>query len=280
MRGIHQMGSYCPPDKPQHTHRPLLPWLLGAFKAWVAECEKQDVQGWPPLYAIHKMFWFEWQSTTFLFKRSLTSPTLLHNPHFFLWDPKALYKDLLCPICCWVLQCHDIASQPQWCVDMTSEFYIIGYQYQCANCLNPKMKKKTVTFQSWDSHILAVLPSALAAEFPAYLSHQSGMLKALFSWIWMCFSSGIGATLWNPWPVEITSHPRRNAFLLVFQGVDKEKPISLSSAQEFFYWFFKDYLLILPMLGFNQDFFPVLWLGVFLPVSQGEYADSGGSILC
>jgi hypothetical protein len=38
-----------------------------------------------------------------------------------------------------------------------------------------------------------VLPPALAAEFPAYLSHRSGMSKALFSWMRMCFSNGMGA---------------------------------------------------------------------------------------
>ena len=41
--------------------------------------------------------------------------------------------------------------------------------------------------------ILEVLPHTLAAELPVYLSHHSGMSKALFSWMRMCFSSGMGA---------------------------------------------------------------------------------------
>ncbi|KAF8802563.1 hypothetical protein BYT27DRAFT_7226296 [Phlegmacium glaucopus] len=118
----------------------------------------------PPLYAICKTFWFEQRSTIFLLGGGLTSPTSLYNPYFFLWDPKALYKDLPCPICCW-----------------------------CVNCLHLQMKMKTVTFRSWDRCILAVLPSALAAEFPVYLSHRSGMSKALFSWMQMSFLSGMGA---------------------------------------------------------------------------------------
>ncbi|KAF8802776.1 hypothetical protein BYT27DRAFT_7111482, partial [Phlegmacium glaucopus] len=172
---------------------PLPPWLLRAFKARVTECEKRDEQGRPPLYAIFKKFWFEQQSTIFLLEGGLTSPTSLYNPRFFLWDPKALYKDLPCPICRRVLQRHATISRPRRCIDITSEFYIIGYRYRCVNCLHPQTKKKTVTFRSWDRHILGVLPSALAAEFPAYLSHRSGMSKALFSWMRMSFSSGMGA---------------------------------------------------------------------------------------
>ena len=51
--------------------------------------------------------------------------------------------------------------------------------------------------------------------------------------------------LWNPQPVESPSHPRRNSFSPVFQGVDKEKPI--------------------------QAFFPIIYLGIFLPVYQGQF---------
>jgi len=52
-------------------------------------------------------------------------------------------------------------------------------------------------------------------------------------------------SLWNPRPVEIPGHPRGNSFFLVFQAVDKEKP--------------------------NQAFFPVICLGIFLPVYQGQF---------
>jgi hypothetical protein len=53
--------------------------------------------------------------------------------------------------------------------------------------------KATITFRSWDSHILAVLPPALTAEFPAKLTHRSGVSKALFSWMRTCFLNGMGA---------------------------------------------------------------------------------------
>lgn len=173
--------------------RPLPPWLLEAFKARVAECEQRDAQGRPPLYAIHKTFWFSQQSTYFLLLNNPTSPTALYNPRFFLWDPKALYKDLPCPNCSRVLHRHAVISRPRRCVDTTSTIFIIGYRYRCRHCLHPKTKKATVTFRSWDSRILSNLPSSLAAEFPALLSHRSGMSKPLFSWMRTCFQNGMGA---------------------------------------------------------------------------------------
>ena len=99
---------------------------------------------------------------------------------------------LPCLICRQVLQQHAVMSRPRRCMGLTSEFYIIGYRYRCPNCLHPTTKKKTVKFRSWDSRILGVLLPALVAEFPAYLSHCSGMSKALFSWMRMCFSNWNG----------------------------------------------------------------------------------------
>jgi hypothetical protein len=51
--------------------------------------------------------------------------------------------------------------------------------------------------------------------------------------------------VWS-WPVTTTGHTGRNTFFPVFQGVDKEKP--------------------------NQAFFPVFYLGIFLPGCQGYFA--------
>jgi hypothetical protein len=51
----------------------------------------------------------------------------------------------------------------------------------------------TVTFRSWDQRILAVLPPALAAEFPAQLSHRSAISTSLFSWMRSSFNYGMGS---------------------------------------------------------------------------------------
>jgi hypothetical protein len=176
--------------------RPLPPWLLEPFKARVAESSSQyrDAAGLPPLYAQHQTFWFPQPSTYFLIKKGST-PQQLFNPLFFLWDPEALCPDgISCPNCRRVLHRHQAISQPRRCgIDQT--FWIIGYRYRCRNCVHPKTKKTTVTFGSWDQRILAVLPPALSAEFPARLSHQSAISTTLFSWTRMrsSFNYGMGS---------------------------------------------------------------------------------------
>ncbi|KIK50165.1 hypothetical protein GYMLUDRAFT_253216 [Collybiopsis luxurians FD-317 M1] len=47
--------------------------------------------------------------------------------------------------------------------------------------------------QFWDQSILELLPKALAAEFPAHLSHRSGILHGLFMFMHSCFQHGLGA---------------------------------------------------------------------------------------
>ena len=75
---------------------------------------------------------------------------------------------------------------------MSSTFWIIGFRYHCRHCRNPRTQKiGTVTWRSWDSQILALLPPELAAEFPAKLSHRSAMSMRLFSWMRSCFQSGM-----------------------------------------------------------------------------------------
>lgn len=54
------------------------------------------------------------------------------------------------------------------------------------------ISENTVTFRSWDKRILAVLPRALALEFPAVLSHRSGLSKGAFGIMRSCFQSGMG----------------------------------------------------------------------------------------
>jgi hypothetical protein len=71
-------------------------------------------------------------------------------------------------------------------------FWIIGYRYRCPQCKHPKTGKATVTWRSWDHRILNVLPPALAAEFPALLTHRSGISKAVFSWMCSCIQNGMG----------------------------------------------------------------------------------------
>ena len=172
--------------------RRLMPiWLHKAFDTCVAEAGRQNQESVPLLYADHQTFWFHKKSNYFLLSK--TSPELLNNPRFFLWDPKALCNDIPCPNCHHPLQRHGHISTPRRIVDMNSQFWILGYCMLCLNCIHPKSGKRTVTFRSWDPRILAVLTPDLTTEFPALLSHQSGISKPLFSFLRSCFQNGMGS---------------------------------------------------------------------------------------
>ena len=154
----------------------------------------RDAKGRPPLYAVHCTFWFPQHSTFFFLDRNNPPPPQkLFNPRFFLWDPEVLCSGIPCPNCRTPLQRHQPISRPRRCVDFNSTFWIIGYRYRCGRCLHPKSGKRTVTFRSWDPRILTALPPALAHEFPARLSHRSGLSKPLFSWMRSCFNYGMGS---------------------------------------------------------------------------------------
>ncbi|EKM78169.1 hypothetical protein AGABI1DRAFT_101427 [Agaricus bisporus var. burnettii JB137-S8] len=159
--------------------RPLPPWLWNSFNARVDESKPRNVQGLPPLYADKNT-------------RHVT-PSDLFNPQFFLWDPQALCKSIPCPQCKAPLQRHQHIPWPRRCVDLNSTFWIIGYRYRCSYCLNLRTQRRTVTYRSWDPQILAVLPSHIANEFSAYLSHQNAMSKSLFEWMRSCFQNGVGS---------------------------------------------------------------------------------------
>lgn len=179
-------------DRP--TRRALPEWLLSEFQARVSEsgANHRNAQGLPPLYCEKQSFWFPRPSSFFILERGDLSPQKLYNPRFFLWDPLPLCKVIPCPLCKNPLQRHTHISRPRRCVDADSTFWIIGYRYRCRSCIHPKSKKNTLTFRSWDTRILAALPPALAAEFPARLSHRSGISNATFSWMRSCFQNGMG----------------------------------------------------------------------------------------
>lgn len=196
--------DYVPQDEDEgsgtaskpHRRRMLPPWLLDAFKARLAEAGPRDSQGLPSLYATQHTFWFPSPSTFFLLRQRNISPPQLFNPRFFLWDPQPLcpHGRIPCPnLCGSALIRHGAISHPRRCIDSNSTFWIIGYRYRCPSCIHPNSGKKTITFRSWDPRILSVLPSELSAEFPARLSHRSGISTSLFGWMRSCFQNGMGS---------------------------------------------------------------------------------------
>lgn len=193
--GEERAGEPQPTPPLPSPSRSMPAWLLDAFNAKVAESSVRGADKLPLLYAKHRTFWFPQESSFFILRRRGVSPQKLYNPAFFLWDPMPLCDEgISCPNCqtSLVRLCH--ISRPRRCVDFNKTFFMIGYRYRCPNCHHPKTKKiGTVTFSSWDSRILASLPAELAAEFPAQLSHRSGISTALFGWLRSCFQNGMGA---------------------------------------------------------------------------------------
>ena len=184
------------PDEKTQTQCSLLGWLLLHFHMKVAECGPNfhDAHGLPPLYASSNTFWFPQPSTSFLLTHDNLSPEKLYNPCFFLWDPEPLcHGGIPCPSCWHHLHHNGHILQPCHVTDINSTFWMIGYCYRCHTCVHLKTKKQTITYCSWDSQILAVLPPHLAAEFPARLSHRSGISNTLFSWVRSCFAKGMEA---------------------------------------------------------------------------------------
>ncbi|KAF6750676.1 hypothetical protein DFP72DRAFT_817488, partial [Ephemerocybe angulata] len=173
----------------RHSHPP---WLLEHFRTCVQALQTRDANGLPALYAKDRTFWFRSPATWFLLQSS-PSPVRLYKPQMFVWDPLALYKKLPCPRCNKALGRHSTISQPRRCVDLTATFWIVGFRYRCRNCKHPKTGKSTITWRSWDPRILAVMPRALSAQFPARLSHRSAVSNDLFSWMRSCFQNGMGS---------------------------------------------------------------------------------------
>ena len=114
---------------------------MEAFRACVKQLEVRDGQGLPSLYANARTFWLNPPSSYFTLRKDTLSPSALYNPRFFIWDPQALFKDLLCPNCKKVLHRHSVISRPRRCVDVSSTFWIIGFRYRCRHCLNPRTQK-------------------------------------------------------------------------------------------------------------------------------------------
>ncbi|KAF5315639.1 hypothetical protein D9611_004974 [Ephemerocybe angulata] len=173
----------------RHSHPP---WLLEHFRKCIQALQTRDADGLPALYAKDRTFWFQPPGTWFLLQSS-PSPVSLYKPRMFVWDPLALYKKLPCPRCNRVLGRHSTISQPRRCVDLTTTFWIVGFRYRCRNCKHPKTGKSTVTWRSWDPRILAAMPRALSAQFPARLTHRSAVSNDLFSWMRSCFQNGMGS---------------------------------------------------------------------------------------
>jgi hypothetical protein len=137
--------------------------------------------GFHPLYSKFEAFWPRppsRASTYFLLLGNQIAPTAL-TPNLCVRPSSSLQRSSVPYV--W----QDLAQACKYistrcCVDARSKFWITGYRCRCRHyCLHPKTRKRIVTGRSWDHRILVVLLPAQAAEFPAELTHCSGISKFL-----------------------------------------------------------------------------------------------------
>ncbi|KAJ3777917.1 hypothetical protein FB446DRAFT_699599 [Lentinula raphanica] len=173
-------------------------WLQNEYERCVQasgpENRKHDNR--PPLYRDSESFYFPRPAKFFILTRNqqVATPVHLYDYSFFLWDPECLLSaGISCPNCHTKLHRHGNCKRPRRFVDFERTVWVIGYRYKCPTCLNPKSKKHTVTFQSWNPRILAMLPKWLSSEFPAHLSHRSGLSHGVFMFMRTCFQHRFGA---------------------------------------------------------------------------------------
>jgi hypothetical protein len=174
--------------------QPLNDWERQEFNSYLA-LAKDRIGGVPRLYVEQNTFFFNTSTIhSTLSKCVYPTPELLYARlrRWFLWDP-AVYGDVPCPLCKNTLIGHGNIPSPRRIIDIDSTIMAIGYRYRCTHCKNAKSGLKTVTFQSWDPRILAVLPPLLAAEFPAILSRRNGITRTLFRNMRAAFLGGMGA---------------------------------------------------------------------------------------
>lgn len=175
------LQSSTPDENGKKKSRPLAEWFQVLVKEKVTYLQQKDNRRKFIFYPTIQSFWLPHKANWFrMLNTKDLHPACVYNPRFFYWDP-ILLIDVLCPKCQTKLGHHTISPQPHRCVDLEGSFWMIGARYHCKECLNPKSGKKSTTFMSWDSRIIASLPKALSLEFPAVLTHRSALSAPVFA---------------------------------------------------------------------------------------------------
>ena len=182
----HSTASATPP------RRSLPTYVTKAFTAYKSAYLDRDPNNLPKLYNSHHSFWVPQPSPLLQCRNSLSriEPAMFYNPRFFIWDFLPLIDRIACPKghCNGSLVRRGNRERPRRVVDFNSCYWLMGSRYQCNSC--------DTSFNSWDSQLLSQLEGShpdIAAEFPAILTHWSGIDKKLFMFMSTCFSSGVGA---------------------------------------------------------------------------------------
>jgi hypothetical protein len=142
------------------------------------------------------IFWGSTKSPIFMLEEDSSKPSRLWILRDILWLPYQLHKDLNCPAYHEKIEVKGLKKiksathcQSQWvCISTTvletkynrhynvlSAFYLITWRYRCKN----KSKLEHHTFNGYHQGIIKWLPLIIQTNFPAVLTHRSGISKLL-----------------------------------------------------------------------------------------------------
>ena len=164
--------------------RPPPPFVMRAFK------KAMDlIQSCPPggFYQKYCSFWLPHRDIFFNLQNPNLIPEMLWAPRWFYWDPLSIVRKIKCPVtpsCGGCLVHHQNPTRPRTVVDIEDRFWLIGGRYRCNGCRS--------TFMSWDRRVMARLPKQLSDQFPAHLSHCSGVSAQAFALSRCCLENGMG----------------------------------------------------------------------------------------
>lgn len=190
--GTEQFGEDEDASIPPEKNHPTPKWFKDLVDEKLKIVDQRDENGKCIFYETVQNFWIPQKANWFnMVKSEEMIPELAYNPRFFYWDPLAIVK-IMCPKCNYYLHRHGVHKRPRRCVDLDSCFWMIGVRYHCSNCKNVS-GKTTVTYMSWDMHIINKLPKALQAEFPIVLTHRSGLFEPILALEKSLFQKGVGS---------------------------------------------------------------------------------------
>lgn len=144
-------------------------------------------------------FWYRPKSP--IFNQKKFDPGEYCQPDVFIWLPRLIDKNLKlhCPHCADNQTIVKDWPMPRRVISLTNVYYILCRRYECKKC---KSKKRSCidtieTFNSTHPKVISKMPSHFQLEFPALLTHRSGLDLTLINLMRTCFVNGFGPDLFK-----------------------------------------------------------------------------------
>ena len=178
-----------------------------------------DSHGRPVCYE-NNIFWMLPPDPFFALCKSQSStagldPSSLYYPKVFVWLPESLIGRGV--ITCWYYQdkshpmtikCWNDNPVAHRVVGLSGNCYIMTKHIQCRRSQNLNTTGCGDSFNYYDPVIMNQLDPGLVAEFPAFLTHRSGIDKTLMALIQAGISHRISASAWSKilWELHVHEH--------------------------------------------------------------------------